>query len=178
MGVALGLLMIQGALGAFDTLWYHEWRQRLPSRRGARSELRLHAARDFAYAVVFASLAWVEWRGALTWVLVAVLAFEVVVTLCDFIEEDRTRPLPAGERIMHTIMAILYGAFLANLVPWLVEWSSQATVFAPVDYGVISWLMTVMAVGVFASGVRDVVASCSRVTGEAATHVEKAVEQS
>ena len=25
MEVALGLLMVQGALGAFDTLFYHEW---------------------------------------------------------------------------------------------------------------------------------------------------------
>jgi hypothetical protein len=25
MDIAIGLLLAQGALGAFDTLWYHEW---------------------------------------------------------------------------------------------------------------------------------------------------------
>jgi hypothetical protein len=173
MDVALGLLSIQGLLGAFDTLWYHEWRQRLPSRPGARRELRLHAARDFAYAVVFGSLAWAEWCGALTWLLVAVLAFEVIITLCDFIEEDRSRPLPAGERAMHTVMAIVYGAFLANLIPWLWEWSGRATGFALANHGWISWLMTAMAVGVFLSGLRDVVASISQARREAAIEGRK-----
>lgn len=161
MDAALILLMIQGAMGAFDTLWYHEWRQRLPSRPGARLELRLHAARDFAYAIVFGSLAWAEWRGVLAWALAGVLLFEIGITLWDFIEEDRSRPLPAGERIMHTLMAIVYGAFLANLVPQLLAWSGQPTGFAETSYGAISWLMTLMAVGVLGSGVRDVVASFS-----------------
>lgn len=159
MDVALGLLMAQGALGAFDTLFYHEWLQRLPVRAGARTELRLHASRDFAYTFVFGSLAWLEFCGATVWILVAVLLFEIVITLWDFIEEDHTRPLPAGERIMHTLMAILYGAFLANLVPRLIAWSDLPTAFAPADYGVMSWLMTAMSFGVFASGVRDLLAS-------------------
>jgi len=32
MIVALWLLAIQGIIGAFDTLYYHEWRARLPAR--------------------------------------------------------------------------------------------------------------------------------------------------
>jgi len=59
MTVALWLLFIQGVIGAFDTFYYHEWRARLPAR-GAQSapELKLHAARDFFYAVLFATLPW------------------------------------------------------------------------------------------------------------------------
>ncbi len=159
MDVALGLLMAQGVLGAFDTLFYHEWWQRLPARPTARTELRLHASRDFAYTVVFGSLAWVEYHGLLVWLLVAVLLFEIVITLWDFIEEDHSRPLPPGERIMHTLMAILYGAFLANLVPELVLWSREPSDFVCVYHGVVSWLMTAMAVGVFGSGIRDLAAS-------------------
>jgi hypothetical protein len=46
---ALWLLALQGALGAFDTLYYHEWRARLPAGGDStRDELRLHAARDFS----------------------------------------------------------------------------------------------------------------------------------
>jgi hypothetical protein len=48
MATALWLLAIQGVIGAFDTLYYHEWRARLPARPEiTRAELRLHAARDF-----------------------------------------------------------------------------------------------------------------------------------
>lgn len=31
ISTALWLLAIQGAIGAFDTLYYHEWRARLPA---------------------------------------------------------------------------------------------------------------------------------------------------
>jgi uncharacterized protein len=159
MEVAIGLLLTQGALGAFDTLWYHEWNQRLPHRPGAQLELRLHAARAFAYSLIFGSLAWVAWQGWFAWVLGAVLLFEIVITLWDFIEEDLSRPLPAGERIMHTIMAIVYGAFLAHLIPQLTVWSAGPSGFVPTSHGAASWLLSAMALGVLASAVRDLVAS-------------------
>jgi AcrR family transcriptional regulator len=162
MTASLSLLLVQGALGAFDTLWYHEWQARLPSRRLAGRELLLHALRDFAYAVVFGSLAWLHWRGALVWLLVAVLAAEIVITLWDFIEEDLRRPLPPGERVMHTIMGIVYGAFLARLAPELAAWMMEPTGFAAVSYGWLSWLMSAFAAGVFLSGIRDLAASLRR----------------
>jgi len=31
MGVALLLLALQGVIGAFDTVYYHEWKARLPA---------------------------------------------------------------------------------------------------------------------------------------------------
>src|SRR5499433_3952580 len=101
MTTALRVLLLLGVLGALDTLYYHEWRLRLPSLPSARRELRLHASRDFAYAIVFGSLAWTTWNGTFIWPLVAILMFEIWVTLTDFLEEDRTRKLPAGERVMH-----------------------------------------------------------------------------
>jgi hypothetical protein len=162
MDTALWLLTAQGVLGAFDTLYYHEWLQRLPARETGRVELRLHAARDFAYAVVFAGLAWLMWGGAFAWALAAVLLFEVVITLWDFIEEDMRRPLPPGERVTHTLMAIIYGAFLANLVPQLILWASGPAALTPTGYGDVSWVMTVMAVGVALSGARDLLASLRR----------------
>ena len=162
MNAALSLLIVQGCLGAFDTLWYHEWQARLPSRRLAGRELLLHALRDFAYAIVFGSLAWVQWRGGLAWLLVAVLTAEIVITLWDFVEEDLRRPLPPGERVMHTVMAIVYGAFLARLAPELASWMTQATGFAPAHYGWLSWLMSALAISVFCSGIRDLAASMRR----------------
>jgi hypothetical protein len=159
MTTALTILLVQGALGAWDTLWYHEFRQHLPARSTGALELRLHAARDFAYAILFGSLAWVTCNGLYAWFVAALLGAEIVITLWDFVEEDIRRPLPPGERVMHTIMAIVYGAFLANFLPQLWLWSQQPTGFAAANYGWLSWMMSAMAVGVFASGIRDLVAS-------------------
>jgi hypothetical protein len=159
MKAAILFLLAQGVLGAFDTLWYHEYKLRLPHAHSARSELRLHAARDFAYAVIFASLAWVEWRGGLAWMFFGLLVFEIVVTLWDFVEEDRTRTLPPGERITHAVMGILYGAFLYTLVPELWTWSGLPTGLGIVDRGLLSWVLTAFALGVAGSGLRDLRAS-------------------
>jgi hypothetical protein len=155
MTAALVLLAILGALGAFDTLYYHEWKLRLPFRPHARLELTLHASRDFAYAVLFATIGWLTWDGALAWLLLVLLGFEIVVTLWDFIEEDRTRTLPAGERAMHAIMGIVYGLFLAHLWPSIRQWAERSTGFASASYGALSWLLTAMAAGVLLSGIRD-----------------------
>src|SRR5580704_15204659 len=110
MIAALYLLLLLGAMGAFDTLVFHEYVGRLPSVPDARRELALHAARDAVYAALFASLAWLEPRGAFVLVFGALFALEIGITLSDFVVEDRTRPLPAGERVTHALMGIVYGA--------------------------------------------------------------------
>jgi hypothetical protein len=156
---ALLLLLCQGFLGALDTVWYHEWKQRLPASPIARRELRLHASRDFVYTLLFGSLAWLRWEGLYTWLLGVALLVEIAITLFDFVEEDRTRQLPAGERVMHTIMAILYGAMLANLIPQIIAWSARPTCFHGVDYGMMSWMMTALAAGALVSGIRDLLAA-------------------
>ena len=163
---ALWLLAVQGAIGAFDTFYYHEWRARLPALHGARPELRLHAARALVYAVLFAALPRSEWRGAWAYVLGALLAAEIVITLRDFVVEDGVRqPLGgvfAGERVTHTLMAIIYGAMLANLLPALLGWRRAATSLAPHAEAVpaeLVWLLTLMAVGVALSGARDAYAA-------------------
>jgi uncharacterized protein len=159
MITALQCLLLLGVLGASDTLYYHEWRLQLPETPTARRELRLHASRDFAYAIVFGSLAWTTWNGAWIWPLAAILVFEVVITLTDFIEEDRTRKLPAGERVMHALMGIAYGVFLALLYPRAVRWSRLASGFGAEYYGVLSWVLTLFAAAVLVSGARDLTAS-------------------
>ena len=162
MRTAIWLLFTQALLGAFDTLYYHEYRLRLPHGQGTTTELRLHAARDFAYAIIIGSLGFLTWNGTFAWALAALLAMEIVITLWDFIEEDRIRKLPAGERAMHAIMGIVYGAFLANLVPELLRWSKLDTGFGGSSHGFPAWVLSGLAAGVFVSGIRDLLASMPR----------------
>jgi hypothetical protein len=164
---ALWLLAIQGAIGAFDTLYYHEWRARLPARGAvAAAELRLHAARDFLYAVIFGTLPWVSWEGVWAAVLVAILIAEIVLTMADFVTETTVRrslgDVYAGERVTHAVMGILYGATIALLLPTLSTWWQQPTalrVAPPSVPEALRWILVVMAVGVFVSGGRDLYAA-------------------
>jgi len=163
MTAVLWLLLVQGLMGAFDTLYYHEWRARLPAGgTQTRDELRLHAVRDFVYALIFASLPWIQWRGALAVLLAVLVALEIVITLVDFAIEDRVRiPLGGvfkGERATHTLMAIVYGAMLGRFVPELLAWSALETslTWAPVAAPpALRWLLTLFGLGVLASGLRD-----------------------
>lgn len=148
-------------LGAFDTLWYHERRVALPLQPNARIELRLHAARDLIYSILFGTLSWLACYGLWAWIVASLLVAEVVITLWDFIEEDRTRILLPGERVVHALMGINYGAFLAFYLPELVRWAQHPTGFTQRDTGLFVLVFTLMSVGVLVSGVRDLVASFS-----------------
>jgi hypothetical protein len=162
---ALWLLLAQGVLGAFDTLYYHEWSARLPGGgERSRPELLLHAARDFVYAVLFSTLGWVAWCGTWGTVLLLLVGTEIVITLADFAIEDRVRvPLGgvfAGERTTHTLMAMIYGAFLAYFVPSAWTDAHLATGFvAHPEPETLRVCLTGMGAGVFLSGLRDLYAA-------------------
>jgi len=167
MIVALWLLAIQGLIGAFDTLYYHEWRARLPAH-GAQSakELKLHAARDVLYAVLFGTLPWLAWQGAWVLLLAGVLIAEIILTLTDFVVEIAVRkPLGdvyGGERVTHAVMGILYGAMIASLIPALIRWWPMPSALAIASADVpdaLRWTLAIMAAGVLASGLRDLYAA-------------------
>lgn len=162
MRIAIWLLLLQASLGAFDTIYYHEYKLKLAASAHTTIELRLHAARDFAYAIIIGSLGFVTWTGVFAWLLLILLTGEICITLWDFIEEDRIRKLPPGERAMHAIMGIVYGAFLAFLIPQMLAWSTRRNGFGQSYHGFPAWILLVLAVGVFLSGIRDLLASAGR----------------
>jgi hypothetical protein len=182
MLTALSLFAVQGAIGAFDTLYYHEYRARLPAGGSATApELRIHAIRDGLYAILFGSLPWLAWHGAWVIALALVIVAEIFLTMTDFVVEIGVRkPLGdvyAGERITHAVMAILYGAMIANLVPVMWEWWSLPTALALTPAPVPEWLrwaLTLMAVGVFGSGLRDLYAALGMPHGGWPWHKGKA----
>jgi len=160
---ALWLLGVLGALGAFDTVYFHEIRGQLPAHLpGLRPELKLHAGRSFIYVAVFGTLPWFAWRGLWAYLLGALLVAEICITLADFIVEDQVRKpfggLLPGERTTHTVMAIVYGAMVANLIPVIVHWGRSPTGWrlepaaVPIAYRIA---LSVLAAGTLASAVRD-----------------------
>jgi uncharacterized protein len=118
----------------------------------------LHSARELLYSFVFVALAWFRWQGGWAVLIAVVLGTEVVITLVDFVVEDKTRRLPAFERVLHTVLAVNFGAVLALLAPILVTWWRLPSAVVFVSYGPISWIFTVFGIGVFAWSVRNAVA--------------------
>ncbi len=153
------LVFIQVAMGGFDTLYHHELTERLAWRPSQAGELRLHGARNLAYAVMFAALGWTRPQGWAAWALIALMIAELAVTLWDFVEEDRTRKLPATERVTHTLLTLNYGVVLAMLIPLLAGWGARPAAIEPAYYGVWSWLCAIASVGVIFSGLRDLAAA-------------------
>jgi len=166
MRVVLWLLAMQGLIGAFDTLYYHEWRAHLPAR-GPRAapELHLHALRDFLYAAIFGTLPWLAWQGRWAIAFMGVLFAEIVLTMADFVVEVAVRKpigdVYAGERVTHAIMGIVYGAVIAGLAPVLWEWWLLPTGLGETAVGpeILRWGLSGMAAGVLLSGVRDLYAA-------------------
>ena len=153
------LISVQVLMGAFDTLMHHEGTERLAWRASQKHELRLHGVRNFFYAVIFMTFAWLEPHGIFTIILAIILTVEVLITLWDFVEEDLTRKLPATERINHTLLALNYGAILALAAPYLWEWAFLPTALVPVSYGWWSIMATLSAVGVGVFSARDLLAA-------------------
>ncbi|MEM7780370.1 MAG: TIGR01777 family oxidoreductase [Pseudomonadota bacterium] len=152
-------ILAQIAMGAFDTIYHHEGTERLAWRPSQRLELTLHGVRNLAYAVIFLALGLSEPQGGWAIALIALLLAELIITLWDFIEEDRTRLLPASERVTHTLLALNYGVVLAMLIPWLIGLASQPTALEPVSYGVISWICVLTALALIVFGLRDLAAA-------------------
>jgi uncharacterized protein len=134
------LLVVQGLLGALDTLL---------NRRGARRELALHAAREAVYAALFLGFAWLAWLGAFAVVIAVLLAAVLAITL-------------AGELVQNRIQVLLMlnlGAIIALAVPALLDWGANPTELAPAHHGWMSWALTVFGLASAAWSVRDAVAA-------------------
>lgn len=153
------LIAVQIALGAFDTLYHHELTERLAWRPGQRRELTLHGVRNLIYAALFLTLGFAQVQGAWAWAAMAALGAELVITLWDFVEEDRSRKLPASERVTHTLLALNYGAILLLLLPVLRGWAGLETGVVAAAHGWWSALMAASAAGVANFGLRDLAAS-------------------
>lgn len=153
--LALQLMAVQGCLGAFDTIYHHELTEALPGRATARRELSIHAVRALIYSALFIGLsAWV-FQGWWAIVLLLVFSVEIALTLWDFVEEDRTRLLPATERVTHTVLAMNGGALIALLALGGPESLAMPAALVWQPHGGLSVFLALCGVGVGLSGLRD-----------------------
>ncbi|HET6158846.1 MAG TPA: TIGR01777 family oxidoreductase [Dongiaceae bacterium] len=173
MSAAFWLLAAQGILGGIDNIWNHEWHAKLPASPQAGRELQLHAARGLIYGPVFLSFAWVELRGLFAMMLLAILAIEFVITLADFVEEDRSRALSPQERILHGILTLNCGAFLALILADLLKQVTMPSAIVSAQHGWMSWLLTLYAIGSSGFGLREALAArkLGRIARAPAIHV-------
>jgi hypothetical protein len=140
----LGILLAQGALGAFDTLYNHEHVERLRHRPQARPELVLHAIRESIYAALFLGLAWFAWQGAAALAIGALVAAEVAITALDEAVENRSRVLPQNERVLHVFLTLNLGLIVAALVPVLGDWAARPTGIVFESHGLPSIALTAL----------------------------------
>jgi uncharacterized protein (TIGR01777 family) len=159
--LALELMAVQGILGAFDTIYHHEITEALPHRSSARLELSIHSIRALIYSVMFIGLSAWQWNGTWALILMALFGVEILLTLWDFVIEDKTRLLPATERVTHTVLAINAGAFIILLAINAPEWMAEPNGLVWEPYGFLSVFLFLCGVGVGLSGIRDGIAVMS-----------------
>ena len=116
--------------------------------------------RSVLYGLVFASIANVAFHGAWVAALAAVVVVEIVLTLWDFVVEDQSRKLPATERVLHTLLAVNGGALFGMIAMQLAVWAHEPTAMQALDLGWRGWVLSLFAVGVTISGIRDGIAAC------------------
>lgn len=153
--LALQLMAAQGCLGAFDTLYHHELTEALPGRPTARRELSIHALRALIYSALFIGLSSWAFHGWWALALLLVFSVEIVLTLWDFVVEDRTRLLPPTERVTHTVLAMNGGAFIALLALDTPAMLALPTALVWEPHGALGVFLALCGVGVGVSGLRD-----------------------
>lgn len=150
-------LMAHGVIGGSDVILNHELITRLPARRGAAAEQRLHSGRELAFALIFLSLAWFEWHGVFAWAVVALFLAELCISTIDAVLECDTRVLPVTERVMHVMLFVNFGIVLALLAPVWVDWMQRPDGLAAVSHGWASWVLSAMALLSLGWSLRDAV---------------------
>lgn len=158
MTIVFTVLTFQAVVGAFDNFWHHELEARLPQRTSARHELRLHAAREAIYGLLFAGLAWVQWQGWWALLPAGLLLAEMFITIADFLEEDRSRKLPPLERALHTVLAVSYGLLLGLIGPMFWQQAQGPTELALASHGLWSWFFSAASVCVLIWSARNALA--------------------
>ena len=153
------ILIAQGVVGGWDTIYNHEWIERLPQRPSARAEIGVHSLRELNYACLFAGLAWFEWHGVAAWIVIAMVVIEIIVTCWDETIENATRVLPANERILHVVLTLNLGVITLLVGVLAAGWMPRPTALAASGLAPgWRWAISALAIASLAWAVRDALA--------------------
>lgn len=160
------LLFALGILGALDIALYHSISHGIRQHHDSRAELLVHSLRGPTYAALFLAVPNLELRGAWFFALLALYGADVAISIVDFAIERRSRErlggLPSGEYVLHIFIAMVFGALVASTLFEGWAWAAEpsAILYRPAEIpGALRGILAVMAVGVFASGLQDLLAA-------------------
>ncbi|MDQ1920404.1 hypothetical protein [Massilia pseudoviolaceinigra] len=148
-------LIGHGVIGALDVLINHELIAKVPRRRGAAREQRLHSARELVFAALFGALAWFEWHGVFALAIGALLVLELAISTVDQVLEVDIRTLPPTERAAHVVLFVNLGIIIALLGQQLLAWAALPPALVRVDHGWASWILSGLAIASLGWSVRD-----------------------
>ena len=140
MVVTLMVLLVLGAIGAVDTVYYHVWRCRLAWHPSAVFENITHVFHS-VFAAFFFVLVHVRATGSWAWIYAVACVLQAVNQTVDVVLEPSSRAalggIPAGEYRMHSVINALWGAAMMAVL-----WESAplhalptAMAWAPVELG-------------------------------------------
>ncbi|MCP3104957.1 SRPBCC family protein [Myxococcus sp. K15C18031901] len=162
MTAAFYLLLVIGALGAFDVVYFHGLRGRLMERPECQREVLWHTARHLIYALQFLWVANLRPQGLALLPLVLLYAADVFVAFADVWEERRSRAslggVFPGEYLMHVALSVLVGLYL--MATFHAVWPDRllptgVRAEAPAVPVVLRALMSLMGLGALVAFVRD-----------------------
>jgi hypothetical protein len=156
------LLFVLGLLGAADIALYHTVSHGIRHHPDSRAELVTHALRGPTYAALFLLLPNFVLAGWWFLAIPGLFLIDLSISIADFYLEGESRRrlggLPAGEYVLHIVLAMLFGALVASVLyeagHWL--WESSAVRYEPAAVPALLRLaLAVMAVLVLISGLQD-----------------------
>jgi len=166
---AFYLLLVIGAIGFFDVVFFHWYRCRLAERPECHTEVFWHTARHLVYALQFLWVANLRFHGAALFGLAALYAADVVVAWSDVWEETASRKpqggLPRGEYFTHVVLSVLVGCYLMSVATavWPDRLLPTAVVVAPPSVPpLLRGLMTAMGLSALAVFLLDLQAWIKR----------------
>jgi hypothetical protein len=125
------LLLFIALLGAFDVFFFHRHHCRLSARAESRTEVWIHVARGFVYALQLWAVPTLRFQGRFYALFVALFVADVAIAIADVLVEPASRRglggLPPGEYLMHIVLSVLVGALLYGLVIATWEWHHLPT---------------------------------------------------
>ncbi|MCY3001641.1 MAG: hypothetical protein NTV21_07545 [Planctomycetota bacterium] len=165
MLIASCLLLAMAVLGGADILLFHTLAHGIRRHLDSRTELLSHALRGPTYLTLFLAVPNLALDGAWFVALLAVLAFDLAISLWDFAVERASRArlggMTSGEYVLHILLGILYGALVTSLLlterhrldaPTRIAWE-------PIDGPwALRAILAVSGVLAFGSGVLDLLA--------------------